>query len=64
MYNQTKEETKASQSWWRNLSNNQMKTFEKKYFPNHGNYAFHDGLIFEIWESEGRPEPQALIPVI
>lgn len=46
--------------WWRNLSNNQMKDLEKKYFPNS---RIHGGMVYEMWTEEGEPEPQALIPV-
>lgn len=48
--------------WWRNLSINQMKELEKKHFP-HRISGTHDGMILEMWNKEGKPEPQALIPV-
>jgi len=62
MYKATKEEISLALAWWRNLSNNQMKSLKNKYFPN---YSFnHNGMIFEMWNSEKRPEPQQLIPVL
>lgn len=50
----------AALAWWRNLSLNQMKELERKYeeFPNPGSRTIH-----QMWESEGKPQPQALIPV-
>ena len=48
-------------AWWRNLSNNQMKELKSRYFPN---YSFvHERMIHQMWEEEGKPEPQELIPV-
>ena len=50
-------------AWWRNLSNNQMKTLEKKYFPTWRS-GTQNHMIQEMWENEGKPEPQELIPVL
>jgi len=41
-------------AWWRNLSINQMKTLEKKYFPTWRS-GTHNRMIHEMWENEGKP---------
>ena len=51
---------RAALIWWRALSINQQKEIEKKYstwsVPGYRQ-------IHQIWEEEGKPQPQELIPV-
>lgn len=61
--NASKAELSQASEWWRSLSINQMKGFEKKYFP-HWLQLPHDRMIHHMWKEEGKPEPQDLIPVV
>lgn len=54
-----------SLNWWQNLSNNQMDEMREKYHPNIRMYLIIAGYkwIEDMWEKEGSPEPQKLIPI-
>jgi hypothetical protein len=58
-YKASDEEINEALAWWRNLSINQMKEFEKKYglWPMPGFRQVH-----QVWEEEGKPQPQEVIP--
>ena len=60
----TDEELQKARDWWRNLSNNQMNEFWKKHFPNYSWEVVRTKYnIHKMWENEGKPPPQELIPV-
>ncbi len=71
--NLSAEDIRAAIAWWSNLSINQMKGLRDKHtthFQWNGKqvpvYAVHEiprGTIYQIWEEEGKPPPQALIAV-
>lgn len=52
-------------AWWANLSINEQREFRNKYFPDVSMLVVVCGYkwIENIWEKEGRPEPQELIPI-
>lgn len=50
-----------SNKWWRNLSINQGKALQQKYYPNYPYY--NEYFVHKMWIQEGKPEPQELIPV-
>lgn len=56
------DEYNKARAWWRNLSNNQMKALEKTHFPHMSTYA-NKHMIYQMWEEEGKPSPQELIPI-
>lgn len=60
--NVSNDELNLANNWWRNLSNNQMDEFQRKYFQ-HWQQAPHKRMIHQIWEAENKPEPQKLIPI-
>lgn len=63
-YDMTVSEFEFSQAdaWWRSLSINQMKEYEQRHFPWKQNFA-HKRMIHQMWEEEGKPNPQELIGV-
>lgn len=58
------DDLQAANDWWQNLSNNQMKEYHVKYFPNVGTYLLGKRWVHQMWEAEGKPQPQELIPVV
>lgn len=60
----SEEEFAKANAWWRNLSINQMKGYESKYFPDLPWDMIMDRRIHQMWEEEGKPLPQELIPVM
>lgn len=49
--------------WWRNLSINQMKGYERQYGISQFNRSALPSEVAEIFDREGQPAPQELIPV-
>ena len=53
----------SANAWWRNLSLNQMKAYKAEHFPTWQQYPTRR-MIHQIWDYIGKPQPQALIPVV
>lgn len=54
----------AANTWWNSLSINQMKAYRDKYFKFSSWHDPSNNRINEVWEKEGKPAPQELIPVV
>lgn len=54
-----------SLAWWRNLSINQQREVKDRHYPEISWCLIWRGhqWIDEMWEKEGKPEPQPLIPI-
>jgi len=53
----------VANTWWNSLSINQMKEYHAKYIKFGDWYNPSNSSINDIWEKEGKPKPQELIPV-
>jgi hypothetical protein len=61
--NVSQADLEAANRWWSNLSNNQMKGYRDRFAPNSDWYRLGQRTIHQIWEDEGKPDPQPTIPV-
>lgn len=59
----TTEDIDSAFKWWVNLSLNQEKELVSKYELPFQVSRGSRRLIHQIWDKEGKPEPQKLIPI-